>query len=203
MLICYNLGMEKIIIASDNAHKIKEFAEMFGDGYEIISLKDAGFIGEIEENGHSFHENSLIKAKAVSEFLQKKGVFAPVLADDSGLCVEALGGEPGIYSARYAGFHGSDAANRKKLLDNMENISDRRAYFCCVITEYFPDGSYIFGEGRTYGVITREEIGDKGFGYDCLFLSDDLGETFGTAPADKKNAVSHRGRALKALLEKL
>ena len=126
-----------------------------------------------------------------------------MLADDSGLCVLALNGAPGIYSARYAGVHGDDAANRKKLLTDMENAVDRRAYFCCVITEYFPDGSYICGEGRTYGKITSEEIGDNGFGYDCLFLSDDLGETFGTAAADKKNAISHRGRAIADLRDKI
>lgn len=194
--------MEKIIIASNNAHKIKEFSDMFGKGINVLSLKDVGFTGEVEENGKTFLENALIKAKTVSEFLQKKGISAPVLADDSGLCVEALGGAPGIYSARYCGKHGDDAQNRKKLLADMEGTKDRRAYFMAVIAEYFPDGTYIYGEGRTYGKITESEIGDSGFGYDCLFLSDDLHVTFGEASSEKKNAVSHRGRALADLLKK-
>ena len=185
----------RVVVASGNAHKIAEIADILTD-CEIISMKDAGFEGDIEENGASFKENALIKARTVSLAL---GV--PALADDSGLCVDALGGAPGIYSARYSG--GGDADNRAKLLKELEGRPDRRAHFACAVCLYLPDGRALFGEGSTHGRILFEERGERGFGYDSLFLSDDLNMSFGEASEEQKNGVSHRFRALKALKERL
>ena len=186
---------EKIIVASGNAHKIEEIKSIFR-GVELIPMTEAGFDGDIEETGKTFRENALIKARIVCD---KLGV--PVIADDSGLCVDALGGAPGIYSARFSG--GDSAANRALLLKKMDNISDRTAKFACAVCLYFPDGQYFFGEGYTYGKILFEETGNKGFGYDPLFFSDDLGKSFGEAEESEKNSVSHRYRALQDLRSKL
>lgn len=186
---------KKIVIASGNTHKINEIREIFKDT-EIISMTEAGFKGEIVENGQSFRENAYIKAKAVCDF-----VHAPVLADDSGLCVDALGGAPGIYSARFSG--GNSADNRARLLELMKDISDRRARFACAVCLMYPDGSVLFGEGFTKGKILFEEKGSCGFGYDCIFYSDDLKKSFGEATEEEKNSVSHRYRALQDLRSKL
>ena len=125
--------MNKIIIASDNRNKIREFREMLPENAEVLSLKDVGFCDEIDENGNTFLENAVIKAKTVSLFLRAKGIFAPVYADDSGLSVDALNGAPGVHSARYAGVHGDDKANRALLLENLKGCRDRSARFVCVI----------------------------------------------------------------------
>ena len=188
-------GLTKIVVASGNAHKIAEIADIL-QGLEVVSMRDAGFDGDIEENGSSFAENALIKAKAVGEAL---GV--PALADDSGLCVDALGGAPGIYSARFSG--GDDADNRALLLKKLQDADDRRARFECAVCLYLPGGQTIFGHGATYGLITAKERGERGFGYDSLFLSCDLKKTFAEATEDEKNAVSHRFRALQDLRSKL
>lgn len=191
--------MEKIILASNNEHKVKEFSQIFADK-QVLSLKDIGYKNEIEETGETFLENALIKAKTISKFLKEKGIVASVLADDSGLCVEVLNGEPGVYSARYAGGHDNKEANRKKLLKKLEGAKNRKAYFVCCLVKYFPNDTYIVAEGKTYGQITHEEKGDKSFGYDCLFLSDDLGKVFGLATSEEKNSVSHRKRAIEILI---
>lgn len=193
--------MEKLIVASNNKGKIKEIKEILKDVYEIVPMGEAGFNEEIEENGSTFFENALIKAKAVSEAL---GVNA--LADDSGLCVDALGGAPGIYSARFSGVHGDDAANRKKLLSelkNLKNPDERKARFVSSVVLYKRDGEVVSGIGETHGIIGFKEEGENGFGYDSLFVSDDLGKSFGLATAEEKNAVSHRKRALIDLLRHL
>lgn len=193
--------MEKLIVASNNKGKIKEIKEILKDVYEIVPMGEAGFDEEIEENGSTFFENALIKAKAVSEAL---GVNA--LADDSGLCVDALGGAPGIYSARFSGVHGDDAANRKKLLSelkNLKNPDERKARFVSSVVLYKRDGEVVSGMGETHGIIGFKEEGENGFGYDSLFVSDDLGKSFGVATAEEKNAVSHRKRALIDLLRHL
>lgn len=193
--------MEKLIVASNNKGKIKEIKEILKDVYEIVPMGEAGFSEEIEENGSTFFENALIKAKAVSEAL---GVNA--LADDSGLCVDALGGAPGIYSARFSGVHGDDAANRKKLLSelkNLKNPDERKAKFVSSVVLYKRDGEVVSGMGETHGIIGFKEEGENGFGYDSLFVSDDLGKSFGVATAEEKNAVSHRKRALIDLLRRL
>ena len=190
--------MQKLVIASNNKGKIKEIKEILGDKYEIIPMSDAGFNEDVEENGSSFEENALIKAKAVVETL---GMTA--LADDSGLCADALNGAPGIYSARFSGVHGNDKANRTTLLEKLDGAADRTAKFRCAVCLYRPDGSYVFGHGETRGRILTEETGTNGFGYDCLFFSDDLQKPFGNATDEEKNSVSHRYRALCDLLGKL
>ena len=188
---------KRLVVATGNVNKLREIAEIFPH-YEVISAKQAGFEGEVEETGETFAENSRLKAEAVARAL---GCIA--LADDSGLCVEALGGAPGVYSARYAGGHGDDRANRLLLLKNMEDERNRRAYFQSAIALVYPDGKCLIAEGRTYGNILYEETGENGFGYDCVFESEDLGKSFGVASAEEKNAVSNRFRALQKLSEML
>ena len=129
--------MEKVIIASNNMNKIREFSEMLGKDVQVLSLHDVGFDSEIDENGETFFDNALIKAKTISLFLREKGISAPVYADDSGLSVNVLNGAPGVHSARYAGIHGDDKKNRDLLLKNLENITDRSAYFISVIACYY------------------------------------------------------------------
>lgn len=187
---------QTLVVASGNAHKIREIAEIFTE-FEVVSQKQMGFLGDVEETGVTFAENALIKARAAAEAL---GCVA--LADDSGLCVDALNGAPGIYSARYAGEHGDDRKNRLLLLENLKNERNRAAHFTSAVALVFPDGKEIVAEGKTYGVILYEEMGNGGFGYDCIFESVDLGKSFGVATAEEKNAVSHRFRALQALLQK-
>lgn len=189
--------MKKLVLASNNQHKIKEFKEMLSN-YEILSLKDIGFLDDIVEDGDTFLDNSLIKAKAISNYLKDNDLNYDVIADDSGLCCEALDGKPGVYSARYAGNH-DDQANRNKLIKELDG-KDKTAYFVCCIVLYHIDGSYSSYEGRTYGKIIDEERGSTDFGYDCIFLSDDLNKTFGEASSDEKNSVSHRSRAINKLM---
>lgn len=187
---------EKIIVAATgNEHKLKEIREIL-QGCKVLSAKEAGFCEEVEETGETFLENAFLKARAVAK---KTGRAA--LADDSGLAVEALNGAPGIYSARYSG--GDSAKNRELLLKNMENVENRRACFVCAVALVFPDGREYSCEGKTFGVITREERGENGFGYDSLFLSDDLKKTFAEASDEEKNSVSHRGMALAELTRAL
>ena len=178
---------------------VREIAEIFR-GYEIVSMQAAGFSGEIEETGKTFEENALIKARAVCGALH-----CAALADDSGLCVDALGGAPGVHSARFCGRHGDDAANNALLLEKLKGVpaEKRGAYFESSVALCFPDGREITAAGRTYGSILEEAEGEGGFGYDPLFYSDDLGKSFGTASPAEKNAVSHRARALEALSRKL
>lgn len=192
--------MKTIIIASNNKHKIKEFKEIFNE-YEFVSLNDIGYFEDIEENGETFLENALIKARAVIDFLNKKGIIAEVIADDSGLCVEALNGEPGVYSARYSGEHGRTEENRQKLLGKLKNVNNRNAYFCCCLVKMDNSGNYVFAEGKAFGKIIDEYRGKTDFGYDCIFLSDDLNKTFGEASDEEKNKISHRGRAIQKLRE--
>ena len=188
---------QKLVVATGNAHKLREIAQIFTD-YEIVSQKQAGFDEDVEETGKTFAENALIKARAASKAL---GVIA--LADDSGLCVDALGGAPGVYSARYCGWHGDDKANRDLLLKNLENEQNRAAYFESAVALVYPDGREIVAHGRTHGSILFEEVGENGFGYDCLFYSEDLQKSFAVASAKEKNSVSHRYRALCELKDKV
>ncbi len=186
---------QTIVLASGNKHKIKEISDMLPD-YNVVGYKDLGFDFEIEENGSSFFENALIKAKTVSETLN-----LPALADDSGICVDALGGMPGIYSARYAG-DGVDEHNNELLLKNLQGKNNRKAKFVCCIVFYKPDGEFVTATGETYGKILYETSGENGFGYDPLFFSDDLQKCLGVATAEEKNSISHRYRAIKALKDK-
>ncbi|MBQ8295399.1 MAG: RdgB/HAM1 family non-canonical purine NTP pyrophosphatase [Clostridia bacterium] len=186
-----------LVIASGNKNKLREIAEIFTE-YQVVSQKEMGFDEDVAETGKTFAENALIKARAATKVLG-----CMVIGDDSGLCVDALNGAPGVYSARYCGRHGCDAENRALLLKNMEGIENRAAHFTCAMALVYPDGREVVVEGRTYGKILKEELGDGGFGYDSLFESDDLHKSFGVATAEEKNAVSHRFRALQALRGKL
>jgi XTP/dITP diphosphohydrolase len=191
------MSKQKLVIASGNKGKIREISDMLPE-YEVISYKDLSFNEEIEETGSTFFENALIKAKTVSIALN-----ADALADDSGLVVDALNGAPGIYSARYAGEHGNDKLNRVLLLKNLENEENRKAKFVSSVVLYKTDGTYLSGYGETLGTILYEEDGENGFGYDCIFKSDDLGVSFGVASFEDKNKVSHRFRALQDLYKKI
>ena len=185
---------QRLVVASGNAHKLREIAQIFTD-FEVVSQKQMGFDEDVEETGETFEENALIKARAACSAL---GCIA--LADDSGICVNALDGAPGVYSARYCGYHGLDKENRDLLLKNLEGVEDRSAYFKSAVALVFPNGKELIAEGKTYGRILMEERGEGGFGYDCIFFSDDLQKSFGEASAEEKNAVSHRYRALCELL---
>ncbi|MDE7306343.1 MAG: RdgB/HAM1 family non-canonical purine NTP pyrophosphatase [Clostridia bacterium] len=189
------MELVRIAVASGNKNKIREIKQIF-KGIEIVSMHDLGFDGDIDETGETFKENALIKAKFIAEKFN-----LPALSDDSGLCVDALHGAPGIYSARFSGE--GEAENRKLLLKRLDGISERGAHFESAVCLYFPNGKVYFGEGRVYGRILQEEIGENGFGYDCLFYSDDLKKSFGLASEKEKNSVSHRYRALCDLKSKL
>ena len=190
--------MEKVIVvASNNEHKIKEIKEILNE-YKILSMREIGFFEEIEEYGKTFEENALIKANAIHSFLKKSGKDYIVLADDSGLCVDSLNGAPGVFSARYSGEHGNDQANRDKLIKELEG-KDKTAYFDCVIAIIYPNGECQTYSGKCYGKITEKEFGNKEFGYDCIFYSDELNKTFGEATEIEKNSVSHRARALRKI----
>ena len=189
----------KIVLASRNQKKIKELRTLLcemGD-IEILSLDDVGIYGEIEENGETFEENAFIKASAAA----KSGYIG--IGDDSGLMVDALGGEPGVYSARYAGEHGNDEANNRVLLERLAPHSDRSAKFVSVVACVFPDDlskGHLF-RGETEGVILDEYRGEGGFGYDPLFYVDGMGKTYAEMSADEKNSISHRGKAMRMLAD--
>lgn len=194
--------MTKIVMASNNLHKIKEI-EVFlrklcpndknGEPFEILSLADIGYTDDIVEDGETFEENALIKARTVA----KLGYIG--IADDSGLCVDALNGEPGVYSARYAGGH-DDADNNRKLLEKMKDIpkEKRGAHFVSVIACVFPDGKEIVARGECPGTMLFDYRGNGGFGYDPLFLYEPMDKTFAQMNAQEKNAISHRARAMEA-----
>ena len=192
----------KFFIATKNGHKVEEFKRIFEPlGIETVSegeLVGAGQAPEPEETGKTFSENALIKARAGCLF---SGL--PTVADDTGLCVAALSGAPGIYSARYAGVHGDSAANNEKLLKELKGVpeSERGAYFECAVACVFPDGREFVVTGRCDGKIAEEAAGNGGFGYDCLFISE-VGR-FSLITGEKKDSVSHRGKALKAFSEKI
>jgi len=187
-----------VLAATGNAHKLKELQKIFEDEYTIMPMSAAGFTDEIVEDGETFAENAAIKAEAVSA-----ATGFPAIADDSGLMVTALGGEPGVYSARYAGKHGDDEANNDLLLSKMEDITEREAFFVCALALKFPGQEPILAEGRCPGVILHERRGNGGFGYDPLFLYEPLGKTFAQVTDEEKNAISHRARACAAMKEKL
>jgi len=191
----------KIVFASSNEGKVREIREMLeGMGIELVSLSNYTHVPEIIEDGKSFLENALKKAKIISEFTGET-----VLADDSGLQVEVLGGEPGIYSSRYAGEKATDEENNAALLAKLRNIPQekRTAFFICVLVLYRKDGSYDYFEGKWNGQIIDERFGNNGFGYDPIFLVPELKMTAAELPAEIKNKVSHRGQAVAQLKKKL
>jgi len=192
--------MTRIVMASNNRHKIKEIEAFLhalcpndrdGNPFEILSLADIGYTDDIVEDGETFEENALIKARTVA------GLGFIGIADDSGLCVDALGGEPGVYSARYAGGH-DDADNNRKLLEKMKDVpaAERGAHFVSVIACVFPDGRELVARGECPGTMLFEYRGNGGFGYDPLFLYEPMGKTFAQMNAEEKNAISHRARAM-------
>ncbi len=189
----------KIVLASNNKNKIKEFKQILDD-FEFLTLNDIGFLDDIEETGTTFFENAKIKAQTVQNYLHGEKLSLPVLSDDSGLCVNLLNGEPGVYSARYSGEHGNNENNRQKLLKSLQGKEERSAYFECVLVLMYPNGEIISAQGKTTGHITTEYHGSTEFCYDCIFYSDDLKKTFGEASLEEKNSVSHRSRAIKNLL---
>ena len=184
-----------IVLASRNRKKVGELQALLtaglGDTIELKSLDDVGLTGEIEETGATFAENARIKAEAAA----KSGYIG--LGDDSGLTVTALGMAPGVYSARYAGEHGNDAANNALLLKNLAGKQDRSAAFVCALCAVFPDGRVIETEGRVEGTILTAPRGQNGFGYDPLFYYPPFGKTMAEMTADEKNGVSHRGDAVR------
>lgn len=190
--------MKRIIIASSNEGKINEFKALL-KGFELFSLAEF-YKGEIEENGSSFRENALIKARAVYENLhEKQRKEFIVLSDDSGLCVEALNGRPGIFSARFSG-QKSDEANRKKLIFELNslNLNKSKAYFKCVIALRSFYGEY-FTNGVLRGFVIDKELGENGFGYDSLFIPRTYDKTLAQLSPELKNNISHRAKALKLM----
>ena len=182
----------KIIAATSNVGKVREIKKIFSDDkLEILSMGEIGIDIEIEENGMTFEENALIKARTISKMTNEIA-----LADDSGLCVDAMDGAPGIYSARYAGEDATDAQRIEKLLCELSGEENRNAKFVSVIAVVFPDGTELTADGEVLGRISDKVYGEGGFGYDPVFMSDELGKTFGEATADEKNKISHRARAL-------
>lgn len=179
----------KIVFASTNRDKIKEISKMLYP-HEILSLDDIGFHDEIVENGESFYENALIKARTVYNFCH-----ILTLADDSGICVEALNDEPGIYSARYSK-SGQDNDNNELLLKNLKNVSNRKAKYVCALVAIGEFGEKCF-MGEMNGRIIDEYRGDGGFGYDPIFFLDDYGKTAAEISMEEKNKISHRGKALR------
>jgi XTP/dITP diphosphohydrolase len=188
----------KLVLATKNAGKVVEFRrilEEFGaKDLEVVGLDAFPKIGDIEETGTTFEENSLLKARTISKL-----TGLPALADDSGICVDALGGAPGLYSARYSGK--GDAANNEKLLKELKDVPDekRTAYFICVAAFVRPDGFEHVEEGRFYGKVIHQVRGTGGFGYDPLFQPDGLNCTSAELSAEEKDAISHRGKAMRAI----
>ena len=191
--------MMKLVLASKNEKKLKEMNEILsGLGIEVCLQSDVGVDVDVEETGTTFEENSMLKAKAVME---ASGL--PAVADDSGLCVDALNGAPGVYSARYGGEGLDDTARYKLLLANMPRGATRTAKFVSVITCCFPNGDVITARGECPGTIAFAPMGEGGFGYDPVFFQPKLKKTFAQLSPEEKNAISHRGKALEAFDAKL
>ena len=190
--------MIKVIIATNNKNKVKEFKSILNyENVEFKTLEEIGYDKEIIEDGSSFKENALIKAKTVAKELN-----CIAISDDSGLEVRSLNWEPGIYSARYAGGH-DDEENNKLLLKNIKDKEDRFARYVCAICVYYPNGEYIIEEGTVEGKIIDERRGTNGFGYDPYFYVEEFGKTFAEVPLEQKNTISHRKRALYKIKDRL
>jgi len=193
--------MREIIIATHNKGKVKEFKQLLSDlPITIYSLHDFPDIPEVEETGTTFHENAQLKAETIANKLGK-----PVMADDSGLVIQALDGAPGVYSARYAGEKADDQENIEKVLEQLAKAQnkERTAYFICVLALAIPNKETIFHEGKCYGEITEKPIGENGFGYDPIFVPNGYEHTFAEIDASIKNKLSHRYHALLAMRQYL
>lgn len=193
--------MDKIVAATRNKNKVEEIRDILkGMPFEILSLYDLNINADVEEDGSTFEENAYKKAYEIMRLTN-----LPAIADDSGLEVDALGGAPGVYSARFSGVHGDDEANNKKLLELLKHTPDekRGAKFVCAIALVYPDGRKILSRGEVKGFIGYEPKGDKGFGYDPLFIVPEYNMSFAQLDSSVKNSISHRGRALEQLKDKL
>ena len=189
----------KLVLASKNAHKLVEMKDILSQlGVEVVLESEAGVDVDVEETGATFEENAYLKAHAVME---ASGL--PAIADDSGLCVDALNGAPGVYSARYGGPGLDDAGRYKLLLENMRGQLDRRCKFVSAICCCFPNGDRVEARGECAGTLASAPKGADGFGYDPIFFVPGLKKTFAELSPEEKNAISHRGNALKAFREKL
>ncbi len=191
--------MEKFVLASHNKNKLREMSAILSQlGVEVVSPDSLGIDVDVEETGTTFEENSLLKARAIMEL---SGM--PAIADDSGLCVDALNGAPGVYSARYGGGDLDDMGRTRLLLENMRGQSPRTCRFVSVITCCFPDGTVLSARGECEGTVAFAPMGEGGFGYDPVFFVPELKKTFAQLTAEEKNARSHRGRALTLFRTKL
>ena len=190
--------MKTVVIATNNKNKVREFKSILDNpNLEFKTLKEIGYDKEIEENGNTFEENAIIKAMTVAKDLN---VIA--ISDDSGLCVDALNGAPGIYSARYAGTH-NDEDNNALLIKNLKGIENRNAHYECVICIAYPNGDYITEIGTVSGIIIDDRRGNGGFGYDPYFYIPEFGKTFAEVPLEKKNTISHRNKALMKIKDRI
>lgn len=185
--------MQQLVIASNNAGKIREIRQMT-DGIELLSLKDIGFTADIPEPFHTFEENAFAKASAIHQFCGKN-----VFADDSGICVNALNGAPGVDSAHFSGTR-NDEKNLQKLLLDLEGAEDRSAFYKAVICLIWKEETYYF-DGICKGRIIEEKRGEKGFGYDPIFVPEGYSQTFGELPPEVKNHISHRGKAVRKMAQ--
>lgn len=190
----------KLLLATRNQGKIVEFRRILDaiapGSIELVGLEAFPNLHDVDETGTTFEENALLKAREMSE-----ATGLPAIADDSGLCIDALNGDPGIFSARWAGVHGDDQANLEKVLEQLKDLPDekRGAYFICVAALYLPDGRTFCQEGRFYGSILRAPVGENGFGYDPIFAPEGLDISSAQMSSVEKDAVSHRGKALRAI----
>ena len=189
----------KYVLATHNPGKLKEMGDILACcGVEVASPKDLGLTVDVEETGTTVAENAMLKAKAICAAAQ-----LPAIADDSGLCVDALNGGPGVYSARYGGEGLDDRGRYMLLLNNMRGQTTRAAHFACAIACAFPNGDTLTAEGRCDGTIAFAPMGEGGFGYDPVFFVPEKAKTFGQLTAEEKSAISHRGRALESFVGKL
>ena len=191
----------KLLVASNNKGKLREFNAILGElGIECVSMGEMGIDVEVDETGTTFLENAKIKAEEIYKIAK-----IPTVSDDSGLEVDFLHGEPGVYSARYAGEHGNDKENNIKLLKNLEGVPDekRTGRFKSVVYLVLDENTHVWAEGSVEGIIMHEEKGENGFGYDPLFFSPQLNKSFAEATPEEKNAISHRGNAIRDLKKKL
>ncbi len=190
---------EKFVLATHNPGKLKEMSAILAElGIQVVGPDELGIDVEVEETGTTFAENAMLKAQAICA---ASGL--PAIADDSGLCVDALNGGPGVYSARYGGEGLDDRGRTMLLLENMRGQTTRAAHFACAICCVFPSGDTLTAEGRCEGAIAFAPMGEGGFGYDPVFLVPEKAKTFSQLTAEEKNAISHRGKALRAFSEKL
>ena len=184
----------KLVFATNNRHKLEEVSNKISNHFELLTLNDIGCTEDIEETGSTFEENAAIKSKYVYDKYHLN-----CFGDDSGLVIDALNGEPGVYSARYAGEHGNHAANIKKVLTKLEGVENRKARFVTVISLIWEGREHVF-EGIVEGTIRRETTGNGGFGYDPIFQPDGYNITFAEMSMDEKNKISHRARATEKLI---